>query len=275
MAWVGAVSRGSGRAGHVGQQLVRDAPQVRLEVAAEHVAQDRAQAAAERGHDRLDVGIGPHEAGDDRRAPSRSRGAARRPARRARPAPRRSRPCAPPSARSRSRRARPAGAGGEQPVRQRLERRCRARSRARSGAAPRPARPTRGVRRATSAQNARSGSSSSGVSRQSPAVRRRPVASGMASHGRAVGARPGGRAERGLGVVPQPQRGLQPAQAAARLLEPAVARRALEREHGDGRVLVAAQLGRRVAQARRRGRASSPLAQRHLARTRSRGRRPA
>ena len=39
------------------------------------------------------------------------------------------------------------------------------------------------MRRATSEQNARSGSSSSGASRQSPVVRRRPVASGIASHG--------------------------------------------------------------------------------------------
>ena len=75
--------------------------------------------------------------------------------------------------------------------------------------------------------------------------RRSPVASGIASHGRAVGARPGGRAERGLGLVPQAQRGLQPAQAAAGLLEPGVL---LQRQHGDRRELVAAQLGRDVLQ---------------------------
>ncbi len=47
----------------------------------------------------------------------------------------------------------------------------------------------------------------------------------------------GGRAERRLGVVPQAQRGLQAAQAAAGLLE-RVAVLGLEREHGDGRVRV-------------------------------------
>ena len=56
-----SVSAGSGCSA---EQLVGDAAQRRLEVPAEHVAQHRAQVRAELGDQLLDVGLGPHEAGD-------------------------------------------------------------------------------------------------------------------------------------------------------------------------------------------------------------------
>ena len=80
----------------------------------------------------------------------------------------------------------------------------------------------------------------------------------------AVGARPGGRPERGLGVVPQAERGLQPSQAAAGVLEcVAVAPLGLEREHGDGRVRVLGQAGREAIE-RRRADEAEPVAERDL-----------
>ena len=132
--------------------------------------------------------------------------------------------------------------------------------------------PARGVRRATRPQNARSGSSSSALSRQSP-LRAADAGGERDGHpGAAVGARPGGRAERGLGVVPQPQRGLQPAQAATRVLErAAVALLGLEREHGDRGVRVLGQAGGSVARASSRGRAR---ARRRAAPRRTRSRDP-
>ena len=93
--------------------------------------------------------------------------------------------------------------------------------------------PARGVRRDDErAERAQRRPPPPAASRQSS---RRAAEAGGERHrppGAAVGARPRGRAERGLGVVPQAQRGLQPAQAPAGVLErPVVARRALEREH--------------------------------------------
>ena len=91
----------------------------------------------------------------------------------------------------------------------------------------------------------------------------------------AVRAGPGDRGERRLGVVPQAQRGLQPAQpAAGRLERGRLAGRGLEVQHGDRRVVVAVQVGRGVEQrrcrARARGRRRAPPRRR-----RSRGPRPA
>ena len=80
--------------------------------------------------------------------------------------------------------------------------------------------PARGVRRAIKAQNARSGSSSS-CDEQAVVVHPAQAGGERDRQPRAaVGARPRDRAEGRLGVVPQAQRGLQPAQAAAGLLEP-------------------------------------------------------
>lgn len=81
----------------------------------------------------------------------------------------------------------------------------------------------------------------------------------------AVGARPGGRAERGLAVVPQPQRALQAAQPAPGALErAAVPLRGLQREHGHRRVVVAEQVAGDVAERRRPHEAES-VAERDLA----------
>ena len=80
----------------------------------------------------------------------------------------------------------------------------------------------------------------------------------------AVGPSPGRRAERGLGVVPQARRGLQPAQAAAGVLERApVAAAGLQRQHRDGGVRVVGEAGRRVGE-RRRAHQREALAERDL-----------
>ena len=105
--------------------------------------------------------------------------------------------------------------------------------------------PARGVRRAISAQNARSGSSSSGASRQSPSMRRRPVASGTDIHGppsvraQAIGASDGSASSHSRSAVCS-RRSRRPALLERRRL----ARRALEAQDGDGRVVVAVQVGR-------------------------------
>ena len=120
-----------------------------------------------------------------------------------------------------------------------------ARSRARTGAAPTPARRRAGcggrsgrrTRAAGPPPRARAGSRRSIAAQAGGERDRHPRA--------AVGARPGDRGERRLGVVPQPQRGLQPAQAAAGLLERRrLAGRGLEVQDGDRRVVVAVQVGR-------------------------------
>ena len=214
--------------------------QRRVEVAAEHVAQHRAQAAAElarrarrpRGDGRTKPAIAARssEIASRTRCSSAARSSA-----------------SAQIAASRSATPLVAGAVGRRTARgrraasrsapRRRSPRSQPSSKRRSAQASSPA---RGVRRATRPQNARSGSSSSALSRQSPARRRRPVASGTAIHGAAVGARLGGRAERGLGVVPQAQRGLEPAQAAAGGLERAPRRprspaRARRRSRADRR----------------------------------------
>ena len=144
-------------------------------------------------------------------------------------------------------------------------RRRRARSRARTGAAPTPARRRAGCGGRRGRRTRAAGPPPRRASRQSPAGRRRPVASGTRIHGAAVGARPGGRAERRLGVVPQAQRGLQAAQAAAGALErAAVAGRGLEREHGDGRVRVVAQARSGASSSVCRAHEREPVAERHL-----------
>ena len=146
-------------------------------------------------------------------------------------------------------------AGAQQPVGQRLERRAALASELEPPQRPRQlarARRAAGDERAERAQRVLL------LGREQAVAGRAAQAGGERDREpwRAVRARPCGRPEGGLGVVPQPQRRLEPAQPAARLLQArSVARFALEREDGDGGVLVAAQLRRRVLQRRRRGRA--------------------
>ena len=85
----------------------------------------------------------------------------------------------------------------------------------------------------------------------SPATGRRPCAPRRSGRARAR-RRPTAAARSAAGAAgARPPRG------------PALARRALEREHRDGRVLVAAQLGRRVGE-RRAAHEREPVAERHL-----------
>ena len=116
--------------------------------------------------------------------------------------------------------------------------------------------PARGVRRAIRAQNARSGSSSSGERRQSPSMRRRPVASGTDIHGppsvraQAIGASDGSASSHSRSAVCSRRRRRPACSSAGRL-----AGRGLEVQDGDRRVVVAVQVGRGVERAWRRARA--------------------
>ena len=102
---------------------------------------------------------------------------------------------------------------------------CRARSRARSAAAPTPAR----RRAACAARRASRRPAADPRPRAREAVAARPGAARWRAGSRATARRPvraqARRAERRLGVVPQAQRGLQPAQPAAGLLEARARRR--------------------------------------------------
>ncbi len=193
-------------------------PQVGIEVPAQHVAQDRAQARAERRDERLDRRLRAHEARHD--------GALHR-----------DRPAQPGDelvalARHRADRRHPLAqplvadrvglgeqrAGGQQPVRERLQRRA---ALAAQLEAPQRPRELARARRPARDERAERAQRVLLLGREQAVAGRAAQAGGERDRepGRAVGPRPRRRPERRLGVVPQPQRGLQPAQPAARLLE--------------------------------------------------------
>ena len=155
------------------------------------------------------------------------------------------------------------GAAGEQPVGQRLDRR---RALAAELEAPQRPRELAATRRAPGDQGAER-------AQRVLFLAGEQAVAGVAAHagrerhgapGAAFGACPRGRAERRLGVVPQPQRGLEPAQAPAGVLErAAVAGRGVERQHRDRAHRVGAQLLRHVAQ-RLGAHEREPVAERHL-----------
>jgi hypothetical protein len=146
---------------------------------------------------------------------------------------------------------------GEQPVRQGLE---RARALAAELEAPQRPRQRAGSRRAPRDERAERAQRVLLVDAEQAVLERPPQAARERDeHPRAaVRPRPCHRADRRLGAVPQPQRGLQPAQAPPRGFQRRLfARRRFEREHGDRGVGVSAQVGGRVAE---RGGAHQPQA---------------
>ena len=224
-----------------GEDAVGERAQRGVEVAAEDVAEDRPQVRAEL----LDVGLQPGVEPHRRRSAARSsatvsrsrRASASRSSGAAQIAASRSHMRSSPSLRRQQRARR------QQPVRERLPRRRALAAELEPAQRPRQLARARGAAGDQGAERAQ---------RVLLLGREQAVAGHAAQAGgerdrhprAAVGARPGDRGERRLGVVPQPQRGLQPAQAAAGLLERRrLAGRGLEVQDGDRRVVVAVQVG--------------------------------
>ena len=193
------------------QQLVGEPDEVGVQVAADHVAQQRAQVVGDLARERPRAGAARRRCRRSiarssaiacsgalgQREPALGRGAERRQA--------------PGEHAARGALGLEQRAQREQVVAQRLDAGLRARSRARSGAAPTRARCRAGARRETRLQNARSSSSCSAVTTSIPCGRP-PVPSAQRRPRAAADPRPGERAKRDAPVAEQAQRAQQVAQ---------------------------------------------------------------